>query len=239
MNSRLNWLVEITQLPSWLCVTVTQAWVTYHQLDTLYLRLYFQIYCMCLATHWCMISSSCLYSWIGSVHILRTLLWLLWLIYGNSRSHLGSSVCVECLLPWRHRDSLLSIFVDVLIKLTFSNKRRRAAARVYGCCLAGARKEGKDSNVVMKAELQYQRGKQRETATFLKSIFYLLQNIHCDYMKYLKSISFKLCKNVSQDGRARTYLEINQQNIANEWFGPPDGPWLTSNCIWANITWRS
>lgn len=35
-------------------------------------------------------------------------------------------ISVERLLPWCHCNSLLSIFVDVLIKLTFSNKSRCA-----------------------------------------------------------------------------------------------------------------
>lgn len=167
-----------------LIVTVTQAWshVPSVGYTVNHLRLYFSIYCMYLATHWCMISSSCLYSWIGSVHILRTELWLLLLIYGNSLSDLGSSVCVECLLPWCHRNSLLSIFVDVLIKLTFSNKRRCAAVCIHWCCSAGALKSSKwfkKKIYIYKGRAATSLGEaKRETSTFLNSIFYRLQNIH-------------------------------------------------------------
>lgn len=68
----------------------------------------------------------------------------------------------------------------------------------------------------MTVELQCHWVKQKETSTFLNSRFYHLQNIHGDYIEYLKSIIFKLCKNVSQDRRAQIHREVNQQNNANK-----------------------
>lgn len=195
-----------------LIVTVTQArsHVPSVGYTVNHLRLYFSIYCMYLATHWCMISSSCLYSWIGSVHILRTELWSLWLIYGNSLSHLGSSVCVGCLLPWCHRNSLLSIFVDVLIKLTFSNKRRCAAVCIHWCCSAGALKAVNDlkKNIYIKVELQHHWVKQkRDTSTFLNSIFYRLQNIHYDNVEYLEYNLQTMSKCLTRQACTNTYRD--------------------------------
>lgn len=122
-------------------------------------RLYFSTFCTYLATHWCMISSSCLCSWVGSVHILRTELWLLLLIYGTS------CVCVECLLPWRRRNSLLSIFVDVLIKLTFSNKCRCAAVCIHRCCF-------KRNKRLKRAEISMSEAKRRQLFSLLYFIVY-------------------------------------------------------------------